>query len=77
MLATLCASVISIPLGLVVGLKRFPGRDFLQHSLNTLMALPTVVVGLLLYGILSRQGPAGDWGLPFTPAAMVIGQCIR
>lgn len=76
LLATLCASVISIPLGLVVGLKRFPGRDFLQHSLNTLMALPTVVVGLLLYGILSRQGPAGDWGLLFTPTAMVIGQCI-
>lgn len=76
LLATLCASVISIPLGLLVGLKRFPGRDFLQHALNTLMALPTVVVGLLLYGILSRRGPAGDWGLLFTPTAMVIGQCI-
>ena len=76
LLATLCASAISIPLGLVVGLKRFPGRDFLQHTLNTLMALPTVVVGLLLYGILSRRGPAGDWGLLFTPTAMVIGQCI-
>lgn len=76
LLATLCASVISIPLGVLVGLKHFPGRDFLQHVLNTLMALPTVVVGLLLYGMLSRRGPAGDWGLLFTPAAMVIGQCI-
>ncbi len=76
LLATLCAAVISVPLGLFVGLKRFPGRAFLQHSLNTLMALPTVVVGLILYGVFSRRGPAGDWGLLFTPAAMVIGLCI-
>lgn len=76
LLATLCASVVSIPLGLIVGLKQFPGKGFLQHSLNTLMALPTVVVGLLLYGMLSRRGPAGDWELLFTPTAMIIGQCI-
>ncbi len=76
LLATLAAAVISVPLGLLVGLTRFPGKDFLQHSLNTLMALPTVVVGLILYGMLSRRGPAGDWGLLFTPTAMVIGQCI-
>lgn len=76
LLATVCAAVISVPLGLFVGLKRFPGRDFLQHSLNTLMALPTVVVGLILYGVFSRRGPAGDWGLLFTPAAMVAGLCI-
>ncbi len=76
LLATLGAAVISVPLGLLVGLTRFPGKDFLQHSLNTLMALPTVMVGLILYGMLSRRGPAGDWGLLFTPTAMVIGQCI-
>lgn len=76
LLATLAAAAISVPLGLVTGLKNFPGKGFLQYSLNTLMALPTVVVGLLLYGILSRRGPAGEWGLLFTPTAMVIGQCI-
>jgi len=76
LLATLCAGMIGIPLGLLVGLNRFPGRDFLQQILNTLMAMPTVVVGLLLYGILSRRGPAGDWGLLYTPAAMVIGLCV-
>lgn len=76
LLATLCASVVGIPLGLLVGLQRFRGKDFLLRSLNTLMALPTVVVGLVLYGVFSRRGPAGDMGLLFTPAAMVIGQCI-
>ena len=44
--------------------------------LNTLMALPTVVVGLLLFGLLSRQGPLGDWGLLFTPVAMILGQMV-
>lgn len=76
LLATVCASTVSIPLGLLVGLKQFPGKELLQYILNTLMALPTVVVGLLLYGMLSRRGPAGDWGLLFTPTAMVIGQCL-
>jgi tungstate transport system permease protein len=76
LLATLAAAVISVPLGLLVGLTRFPGKDFLQHSLNTLMALPTVVVGLLLYGMFSRKGPIGDWGLLFTPTAMVIAQTV-
>lgn len=76
LLATLAASTVSIPLGLLVALRHFPGKAFLQHSLNTLMALPTVVVGLLLYGIFSRRGPVGDWGLLFTPTAMVIGQCL-
>ena len=76
LLAVLIASLISVPLGLVVALKTFPGKTFLHACLNTLMALPTVVVGLLLYGILNRQGLFGEMGLLYTQAAMVIGQCV-
>lgn len=74
--AVLLASLFSVPMGLLVALNSFPGKRFLLQSLNTLVALPTVVVGLLLYGILSRQGPMGSLGLLYTPTAMVIGQCV-
>jgi tungstate transport system permease protein len=75
-IAVVLASLFSIPMGLVVALKTFPGKRLLIQTLNTLVALPTVVVGLLLYGILSRQGPMGELGLLYTPTAMVIGQCV-
>jgi len=75
-IAVVLASLFSIPMGLVVALQSFPGKRLLVQVLNTLVALPTVVVGLLLYGILSRQGPMGDFGLLYTPTAMVIGQCV-
>lgn len=70
------ASLIGIPIGLWLGLSRFRGRRILVTLLNTLMALPTVVVGLLLFGLLSRQGPLGNWGLLFTPVAMILGQMV-
>lgn len=76
LISVVIASFISIPLGLVTALNEFFGKRFLLQVLNTLVALPTVVIGLLLYGMLSRQGPLGDWGLLFTPSAMVIGQCL-
>lgn len=76
LLAVLFASVISIPLGIIVALNQFRGKNLLLACLNTLMALPTVVVGLLLYGLLNRQGLLGDYGLLYTPAAIVIGQCV-
>ena len=76
LMAVLIASIIAIPLGIFVALKLFPGRNFLLSILNTLMALPTVIVGLLLYGLLNRQGLLGEFGLLYTPAAMVIGQSI-
>lgn len=75
LIAVLIAVLFSLPLGVVVALNNFKGKNFLLASLNTLMALPTVVVGLLLYGILNRQGLLGDFGLLYTPTAMVIGQC--
>lgn len=76
LIAVFIASIIAVPLGIVVALKLFPGRNLLLSILNTMMALPTVVVGLLLYGLLNRQGVLGDLGLLFTPAAMIIGQSI-
>jgi tungstate transport system permease protein len=75
-LAVVLASVFSIPMGLLVALNSFSGKRLLLQILNTLVALPTVMVGLLLYGILSRQGPLGELGLLYTPTAMVIGQCV-
>lgn len=74
--AILLAGVVGVPLGTLVGLGRFPGRRVILTCLNTLMALPTVVVGLLLFGLFSRQGPLGSLGLLFTPWAMIIGQTV-
>ena len=74
--AVLIAAAFSIPMALLVALREFRGKALLLQTLNTLVALPTVVVGLLLYGLLSRQGPLGDLGLLYTPMAMVIGQCV-
>jgi len=74
--AVALASVASIPLGIITAVKSFTGKRLLLQTLNTLMAVPTVVIGLLLYGLLSRRGLLGDFGLLYTPAAIVIGQCL-
>ena len=74
--AVLAAALVAMPLGLVVALNRFPGKRLLRQTLNTLMALPTVVVGLFFYGLLSRRGLLGEWGLLYTPVAMIIGQGV-
>lgn len=74
--AIVIAALLGVPAGLWLGLKRFPGRQLLVVLLNTMMALPTVVVGLLLFGLFSRQGPLGPLGLLFTPLAMIAGQTV-
>lgn len=74
--ATVAAAILGIPLGLIVGLREFAGKRVLLQILNTLMALPTVVVGLFLYGLFSRQGVFGDWGLLYTPWAIIIGLAV-
>ncbi|HSR62891.1 MAG TPA: ABC transporter permease [Gammaproteobacteria bacterium] len=76
MTSVFLASILCIPLAVVFSARKFPGKSFLQSLLNTLMAMPTVVVGLFLFGILSRQGPLGGWGLLYTQTAMVMGQFI-
>jgi tungstate transport system permease protein len=70
------ATLIGLPLGAAVALLRFPGREAVIVTLNALMGLPPVVVGLAVYLLLSRSGPLGSWGLLFTPQAMVIAQAI-
>lgn len=74
--ATLCAALIALPLGGLLGATRFPGRKLLTTSLNALMGLPPVVVGLIVYLMLSRSGPMGGFQLLYTPAAMIIAQTI-
>lgn len=74
--AVVIATVIGLPVGAVIGVTRFPGRLPLIAVLNGLMGLPPVVVGLLVYLLLSRAGPLGELGLLFTPPAMVIAQAI-
>lgn len=74
--STLFAALAGIPAGVVLGVSEFPGKRGIVTILNTLMALPTVVVGLFVYSIISRQGPLGGMGLLFTPSAMVIGQTV-
>ncbi|HEY9079628.1 ABC transporter permease [Magnetovibrio sp.] len=76
-LSAVCiAAIVGIPLGAAVALLRFPGRGAIQISLNAMMGLPPVVVGLLVYLTLSRAGPLGVFGLLYTPAAMIIAQVL-
>jgi tungstate transport system permease protein len=74
--AVALSCVIGLPFGAAIAVSRFPGRRSVVVVLNALMGLPPVVVGLLVYLLLSRAGPLGTWGLLFTPAAMVIAQTI-
>jgi tungstate transport system permease protein len=74
--AVLLAAVVALPLGAAIGMSRFPGRRAAIILLNALMGLPPVVVGLVVYMLLSRSGPLGEFGLLFTPTAMIIAQFI-
>jgi ABC-type tungstate transport system substrate-binding protein len=76
--ATACALAAGFGLaaGAWLAITAFPGRRVLVAILNTLLALPSVVVGLLVYLLLSRSGPLGAWGILFTPSAMVIAQTV-
>ena len=74
--ATVIAALVGIPLGGLLALRRFPGRDAVIILLNALMGLPPVVVGLLVFLALSRSGPLGPLGLLFTPTAMIVAQAI-
>ena len=76
LLAVGFATVLGLPLGAAVAVWRFPGQAMVRILLNALMGLPPVVVGLIVYLLLSRAGPLGTLGLLFTPTAMVIAQCL-
>ena len=75
-IAICLSSLVGVPVGFIIGSSEFRGKKLLATIFNTLMAFPTVVVGLLVYSFISRQGPLGPLGLLFTPQAMVIGQFI-
>lgn len=74
--AVAVAALAGIPLGVLIGLGRFPGRGTLVAIINTGMALPPVVVGLLVYLLLSRSGPLGSLHLLYTKQAMVMAQLV-
>jgi tungstate transport system permease protein len=75
-LALLIATVLGVPVGALVGLARFPGRRLVTLLLYTGMGLPPVVVGLVVYMLLSQSGPCGPLNWLFTPSAMVVAQTI-
>jgi tungstate transport system permease protein len=75
-LATVLACSLGLVLGAWLGVSRFAGRDVLLTVLNTLLALPSVVVGLLIYLLLSRTGPVGHLGWLFSLKAMVLAQAV-
>lgn len=75
-IALLFASPPAILLGFVLGSLSFPGRRLLVVAVQTLLSLPTVVIGLLIYMLLSRHGPLGEMHLLFTQEAMVIGEAV-
>jgi tungstate transport system permease protein len=74
--AVALGSAIGIPAGALIAITSFPGRNGLTAVLNALMGLPAVVVGLVVYLLLSRSGPLGSLGLLFTPTAMIFAQTI-
>jgi len=74
--AAFFGALIGLPLGAAIAVNVFRGRHALIVILNALMGLPSVVVGLVVYLLLSRAGPLGSWGILFTPTAMVIAQTI-
>ena len=74
--AVLIAALVGMPVGALIAVRKFPGRTLIVTLLNSLMGLPPVVLGLVVYLMLSRAGPLGDYGLLFTPKAMIIAQTL-
>ena len=74
--AIILASFLGIPLGFLMAVKDYWGKRFSVTLVNTLLALPTVVIGLIVYSLISRRGPLGVFGLLYSPSAMIIGQFI-
>src|SRR6202171_982762 len=74
--AVLVACLIGLPFGAAIAVSRFAGRRSVIVVLNAMMGLPPVVVGLVVYLLLSRAGPLGAFGLLFTPSAMVVAQTL-
>lgn len=74
LIATAFSGLLGVFLGIWIGIKEFIGKPFVRHALNTLMAMPTVMIGLIFYGLLSRKGPLGEFGLLYTEDAVILGE---
>jgi len=74
--AVFIAALFGIPAGAALGLWQFKGKRAVAAALSSLMALPTVLVGLIIYSLLSSAGPLGGLGVLFTPSAVIVGQAI-
>jgi tungstate transport system permease protein len=74
--ALLFGTLLGLPLGAFLATEEFKGKKAIIISLNTLMGVPTVIVGVVVYLMLSRSGPLGAWGWLFTPKGMIVAQTL-
>lgn len=74
--STLLASLIGVPIGIALASSHFRFKKLIEDLLNTLLAIPTVVVGLLVYTLIFSRGPLGKFRLLFSPAAIILGQTV-
>ena len=74
--AVALGTLIGLPLGACIAVGRFPGKNVLSVLINGMMGLPSVVVGVVVYLLLSRSGPFGGFGLLYTPLAMIVAQTL-
>jgi len=74
--SALFAALVGVPLGGTIAIYQFRGKRILELLLNSMMALPTVTIGLIFYGLLTRNGPLGAYGLLYTPTAIVLGEFV-
>ena len=74
LIATSIAASFAIPIGIFIAINHFFGKRLLLQLLNTLMAMPTVMIGLIFFGLLSRRGLFGDFGLLYTETSVIIGE---
>lgn len=76
LISTLLAGVIGVPLAFSIAFNRFYGKRFVIMLMNTLLSVPTVVIGLFVYAFVARRGPLGSLGLLYSPGAIIIGQVL-
>ena len=74
--STFIASIISMPLAVLIARNKFKTKKFINIILNTMLSLPTVVVGIFVYSLISRRGVLGELDLLFTPVGIIMGQVI-
>ena len=74
--STILAALVCIPIGGLISFRSFPGKRFLMNVIQTLYSMPTVCIGLFVYLLITRDGPLGWLGWPFTPTAMILGQAL-